>query len=112
MKSPSSWALRAASSEAFAVAYTLLMIAGADIAGDRVPVDGEIATGRAVLDTAALTGEPLPVEVSPGDTVLSPARRCLRHAGSFAAPRSVVVVREHHFSSHPHRVSCVQGCSR
>src|SRR5690606_6771332 len=27
--------------------------------------------GRAVLDTAALTGEPLPLEVGPGDRVLS-----------------------------------------
>lgn len=39
--------------------------------GDRVPVDGRVSAGRAVLDTAALTGEPLPVEVGPGDKVLS-----------------------------------------
>ena len=29
--------------------------------GDRVPVDGVVTGGRAALDTAALTGEPLPV---------------------------------------------------
>ncbi|BDG62189.1 heavy metal translocating P-type ATPase [Caldinitratiruptor microaerophilus] len=38
--------------------------------GDRVPVDGTVVAGRAALDTAALTGEPLPAEVGPGDPVL------------------------------------------
>jgi Cd2+/Zn2+-exporting ATPase len=38
--------------------------------GDRVPVDGRVLAGRAALDTAALTGEPLPVEAGPGDQVL------------------------------------------
>src|SRR5690606_28139026 len=38
--------------------------------GDRVPVDGTVQSGRAALDTAALTGEPLPAEVGPGDEVL------------------------------------------
>lgn len=38
--------------------------------GDRVPVDGKVIAGRASLDTAALTGEPLPVEVGEGDSVL------------------------------------------
>lgn len=39
--------------------------------GDRVPVDGHVTAGRAAIDTAALTGEPLPAEVGPGDKVLS-----------------------------------------
>ncbi|HWI60528.1 MAG TPA: cation-translocating P-type ATPase [Symbiobacteriaceae bacterium] len=39
--------------------------------GDRVPVDGVATAGRAALDTAALTGEPLPAEIGPGDRVLS-----------------------------------------
>ncbi|MFZ5825039.1 MAG: heavy metal translocating P-type ATPase [Bacillota bacterium] len=39
--------------------------------GDRLPVDGRVTAGRAALDTAALTGEPLPAEVGPGDRVLS-----------------------------------------
>jgi Cd2+/Zn2+-exporting ATPase len=38
--------------------------------GDRVPVDGEVIEGRASLDTSPLTGEPLPAEVGPGDSVL------------------------------------------
>lgn len=38
--------------------------------GDKVPVDGKVISGRASLDTAALTGEPLPVEVGKGDDVL------------------------------------------
>lgn len=38
--------------------------------GDRVPVDGVVLEGRASLDTSALTGEPLPQEVGPGDQVL------------------------------------------
>jgi Zn2+/Cd2+-exporting ATPase len=41
------------------------------VPGDRVPVDGLVLQGRAALDTAALTGEPLPAEVGPGDRVLS-----------------------------------------
>ena len=38
--------------------------------GDRVPVDGKVLSGQGILDTAALTGEPLPVEAGPGQTVL------------------------------------------
>lgn len=38
--------------------------------GDRVPVDGVVLEGRASLDTSPLTGEPLPQEVGPGDSVL------------------------------------------
>lgn len=39
--------------------------------GGQVPVDGTVVAGRAALDTSALTGEPLPKEVSAGDEVLS-----------------------------------------
>jgi P-type E1-E2 ATPase len=37
--------------------------------GDLVPADGTLASGRAVLDESALTGEPVPVEHSAGDQV-------------------------------------------
>ncbi len=39
--------------------------------GERIPIDGDILEGSATLDTAALTGESLPREVRPGDSVLS-----------------------------------------
>ncbi len=39
--------------------------------GERVPIDGKVVHGSSSLDTAALTGESLPVEVSKGDEVLS-----------------------------------------
>jgi heavy metal translocating P-type ATPase len=39
--------------------------------GEVVPVDGTVATGIAVLDQSALTGEPLPVSRSPGARVMS-----------------------------------------
>jgi heavy metal translocating P-type ATPase len=39
--------------------------------GDVVPVDGRLDGTPAVLDTSALTGEPLPVERSPGEAVRS-----------------------------------------
>jgi heavy metal translocating P-type ATPase len=39
--------------------------------GDVVPVDGTTLAGTAVVDTAALTGEAMPVAVPPGGTVLS-----------------------------------------
>jgi heavy metal translocating P-type ATPase len=41
-------------------------------AGEIVPADGRVADGHeAVIDTSALTGEPLPVVVQPGESVLS-----------------------------------------
>lgn len=39
--------------------------------GGKVPVDGQVVRGRASVDTAALTGEPMPKDVAPGDEVLS-----------------------------------------
>ena len=40
-------------------------------AGEVIPVDGIVTTGEAVLDEAALTGEPLPATYSHGGTVRS-----------------------------------------
>lgn len=40
-------------------------------AGERIPLDGVIVSGSSALDTAALTGEALPREVTEGDEVLS-----------------------------------------
>ena len=37
--------------------------------GEKVPVDGQVVAGRAVVDESMLTGEPLPVEKSEGDRV-------------------------------------------
>lgn len=39
--------------------------------GDRVPLDGTIVTGESYLDTSAITGEPVPVRVEPGDEITS-----------------------------------------
>ena len=39
--------------------------------GGKIPVDGILTTGAATLDESALTGESLPVEKGPGDTVSS-----------------------------------------
>ena len=39
--------------------------------GERAPIDGIIREGRALLNTSALTGESLPREAGPGDTILS-----------------------------------------
>ncbi|MGH3390630.1 MAG: heavy metal translocating P-type ATPase [Actinomadura sp.] len=41
--------------------------------GEVVPVDGLVERGRAVLNEATITGEPLPAEHSPGDEVRSGA---------------------------------------
>ena len=39
--------------------------------GERVPLDGTVLEGASSLNTAALTGESLPVDVLPGDRVVS-----------------------------------------
>ncbi|MEG1108283.1 MAG: heavy metal translocating P-type ATPase [Oscillospiraceae bacterium] len=41
--------------------------------GERVPLDGKVLEGGSSLNTAALTGEALPRDVAPGDTVFSGA---------------------------------------
>jgi Cu+-exporting ATPase len=38
--------------------------------GEKVPVDGEIVSGRTSMDESMLTGESLPVEKGPGDKVI------------------------------------------
>ena len=40
-------------------------------AGDRVPLDGVIVAGHSALDQAPVTGESLPVDKGPGDTVFA-----------------------------------------
>ena len=39
--------------------------------GEKVPLDGTVVTGTSSLDTRALTGESLPREVAPGDSLVS-----------------------------------------
>lgn len=40
-------------------------------AGERIPLDGKILEGTSTLNTAALTGESHPLQVAPGDHVIS-----------------------------------------
>ena len=39
--------------------------------GDRIPLDGTVVAGESRIDTAPITGEPVPVGVKPGDRVTS-----------------------------------------
>lgn len=39
--------------------------------GDRIPLDGVVVEGVSRLDTSAVTGEPVPVRVAPGDRAVS-----------------------------------------
>ena len=39
--------------------------------GDRIPLDGTVVSGESRVDTAPITGEPVPVSVKPGDAVIS-----------------------------------------
>lgn len=48
--------------------------------GEKVPVDGIVTEGRSALDESMLTGESLPVEKQPGDTVIGAT---LNKTGSF-----------------------------
>ena len=43
-------------------------------AGETVPLDGEVVSGWSAVDESMLTGEPLPVEHGPGDTVTGGTR--------------------------------------
>ncbi len=40
-------------------------------AGENLPVDGQVLTGRSNINQASLTGEAVPVEVAPGDPVFA-----------------------------------------
>lgn len=48
--------------------------------GEKVPVDGVVSEGRSTLDESMLTGESLPVEKQPGDSVIGAT---LNKTGSF-----------------------------
>ena len=39
--------------------------------GEAIPVDGEVVSGQATIDQAAITGESMPVEVGPGSQVFA-----------------------------------------
>ena len=39
--------------------------------GDRIPLDGVVVQGESWVDTAPITGEPVPISVKPGDAVIS-----------------------------------------
>jgi len=39
--------------------------------GDRVPLDGVVVEGQSLVDTSAITGEPVPVRVSVGEQIIS-----------------------------------------
>lgn len=39
--------------------------------GERIPLDGEVLEGNSLIDTSALTGEPVPRAVEPGASVLA-----------------------------------------
>nr|WP_255426844.1 heavy metal translocating P-type ATPase [Pseudonocardia sp. C8] len=53
--------------------------------GERIAADGVVETGRAGVDTSAMTGEPVPVEAGPGDRVIG---------GTIPSGGSLVVVAE------------------
>lgn len=39
--------------------------------GDRIPVDGTVIEGESRLDTSPVTGEPLPLKITPNSTIIS-----------------------------------------
>ena len=51
--------------------------------GEKVPIDGTVVSGHSTLNTAALTGESLPLDVEPGMAVVSGpsiSKVCLKYA--------------------------------
>ncbi len=77
--------------------------------GERIPADGEVVKGESRIDTAALTGEPLPIRATPGLEVFSGylnmsgvlEMRVLRPAASSMAARILAAV-ESAAASKPH----------
>jgi Cu+-exporting ATPase len=55
--------------------------------GDRIPVDGVVVEGASAVDTSMLTGEPIPVEVGPGDAVIGAT---LNTTGTFVLQATAV----------------------
>ena len=54
--------------------YTVELMVGDSVVvkpGGKIPVDGTVTAGRSALDVAALTGESVPIDKGPGDTVLA-----------------------------------------
>jgi Cu+-exporting ATPase len=48
--------------------------------GEKLPVDGEVVEGRSPVDESMVTGEPMPVTKTPGDTVIGAT---INQTGSF-----------------------------
>src|SRR3954451_9463856 len=45
--------------------------------GETIPVDGEVVAGQATINQAAITGEAMPIEASPGATVFAATQATL-----------------------------------
>ena len=74
-------------------------------AGERAPLDGVVTSGRSFVDTSALTGEPVPREVSAGTEVV---------AGSIctAGVLELRVLREYTDSEDARRYDCLAAPCR
>lgn len=55
--------------------------------GEKIPIDGKVVSGSASIDTSALTGEAIPVDVSAGDEITS---GCINLNGVITASVSTV----------------------
>lgn len=72
--------------------------------GERVPLDGIVLDGRSTLDTSALTGESLPKDVFPGDSIIS---GCVNMTGML----TVRTTREFHDSTVSKILDLVENAS-
>src|SRR5574344_1632180 len=63
--------------------------------GERVPIDGKVIEGETSLDTAALTGESLPRDISVGDSIRS---GCINFSGIVRVKTTKVFRSEEHTS--------------
>ena len=79
--------------------------------GDRIPLDGIVVSGSSRVDTAPITGEPVPISVAEGDSVVS---GCVNTTGRLTVrvEKSLSEIHGHPHSGQRGKCRCQQAQDR